>query len=60
MPARAVDDLGDLMPEDSMEKISSLGYDIEEIKRAVQRSGYLPQELLDVNLGKRTYKVWLD
>jgi len=59
MPARAVDDLEELIPGDKVEKIKAGGIDFEEIKVKAQRSGYMPQTLFEAQVDIRRYLVRL-
>lgn len=59
MPARAVENLEDLVDPTVRERIEKLGYDLLEIKFRAEKSGYVPQILFEADAGKRKYKVWL-
>jgi predicted unusual protein kinase regulating ubiquinone biosynthesis (AarF/ABC1/UbiB family) len=59
MPARSVDELELLLPEDTAAQIE-MKHDIGEIKRAAQREGYLPHTLFVAENGDREYRVWLE
>ena len=59
MPARSVDDLENLMPQDTKDRIEEQGIDILELKKQAQKSGYTPQVIFETTAGNREYKVWL-
>ena len=59
MPARSVDDLENLVPEETRQRIEEQEVNILELKAEVQRSGYLPQTIFETQVGSRNYRVWL-
>ena len=59
MPARAVDELETVIPEDVRQKIGP-DYDLAAIRSRAQASGYQPAELFTARAGDRFYRVWLE
>jgi hypothetical protein len=60
LPARAVEDLEDLVPAGVATVCSEQGINLREIGRETIASGGIPRQLFSANHGKRTYKVWLE
>jgi hypothetical protein len=59
LPSRAIDELEDLIPEDTLAKMQEQNMDFDAIKRRVQQSGYAPQILFEAHTDQRFYRVWL-
>jgi hypothetical protein len=59
LPARAVDELEDLIPEDTVARMQEQNLNLVAIKRRVQESGYMPQTLFEARTQERRYRVWL-
>lgn len=59
MPSRSVDCLEDLIPTETLDKITS-EYDLAAIKMKAQSSGYIPQILFETQTADRIYRVWLE
>jgi hypothetical protein len=59
MPARAVEDLEDLLPDNVRRKCQSDGIDLTAIKNQAIANGGEPQELFSASHGERQYRVWL-
>jgi hypothetical protein len=59
LPSRAVDELEDLIPEDTAARMQEQKLDLLAIKRRVQQSGYAPQTLFETETRERRYRVWL-
>jgi predicted unusual protein kinase regulating ubiquinone biosynthesis (AarF/ABC1/UbiB family) len=59
MPARAVEDLEDLLPENVRLKCQSDGINLTAIKNQAIANGGEPQELFSASHGERQYRVWL-
>ena len=60
LPARAVEDLEDLLPENVARTCVADGIDLTAIKEKAINSGGYPQDLFAASHGKRRYRVWLD
>lgn len=60
MPARALEDLEDLLPDHVRAKCADDGIDLVAIKTSALASGGTAQELFAASHGLRTYKVWLE
>jgi hypothetical protein len=60
LPSRAVDDLDDLIPEDTLARMQDARLDLVGIKRRIQQSGYAPQILFEAETRERRYRVWLE
>ena len=59
LPARAIEDLDELLPDNVAQKCADDGIDLAAIKKQAIASGGLPQELFSADLGLRHYRVWL-
>lgn len=59
LPARAIEDLDELLPDNVAQKCTADGIDLVAIKKQAISSGGLPQELFSADLGLRHYRVWL-
>ena len=59
MPARSVDSLENLIPEDTLVRFKQ-AHDLVKIKKDVMRKGYMPCVLFSSETAERTYKVWLE
>ena len=59
LPARAIDQLEELLPDESRRFIEKT-YDLQQIKKNAQRSGYRPMELFQSQTDRRHYRVWLE
>ncbi len=59
LPSRAIDDLEDLIPEDTAARMKEKQIDLLAIKSRAQRSGYLPQVLFETKTQHRSYQVLL-
>ncbi len=59
LPARAVEDLEDLLPDNVAQKCTEDGIDLVAIKKKAIASEGRPQELFSASLGPRHYRVWL-
>ncbi len=60
LPASAVDELEDIIPEDSLQRLQAQKIDLPAIKLRAQRSGYQAQELFQAQSSERRYRVWLE
>jgi hypothetical protein len=60
LPSRAVDDLEELIPEDTLARMQDARLDLRSIKRRIQQSGYAPQILFEADTRERRYRVWLE
>ncbi len=59
LPSRAVDELEDLIPEDTRARMKEQNVELDRIKCRVQQSGYVPQILFEAETRERRYRVWL-
>ena len=59
LPARAIEDLEDLLPENITQKCAADGIDLIAIKQKAIATGGEPQDLFTASHGKRQYRVWL-
>jgi predicted unusual protein kinase regulating ubiquinone biosynthesis (AarF/ABC1/UbiB family) len=59
LPARAIEDLEDLLPETVAAKCATDGIDLIAIKTKAIAAQGVPQELFSASLGQRHYRVWL-
>lgn len=59
MPVVAVDDLENLVSDDTKRKIEESGYNLLDIKNKIQKSGYSAQEVLNINLNEKNYLIWI-
>jgi hypothetical protein len=59
MPARCMDELEEIMPLETLNRMQELGIDLGILKRKVQRSAYVPQEIFEAQTQDRHYRVWL-
>ncbi|HPF40002.1 MAG TPA: AarF/ABC1/UbiB kinase family protein [Phycisphaerae bacterium] len=61
-PARAADNLGELMDEELRDRIIGHGYDLDVIGKSIRRSGYAPQPLFEISdvTTNKTASVWLE
>jgi hypothetical protein len=60
LPRRAVDDLEELIPEETLARMQDARLDLASIKRRIQESGYAPQILFEAENRERCYRVWLE
>jgi ABC1 atypical kinase-like domain len=60
MPARAVEDLENLVPEAAHIAINNQGRSIREIQDTILQNGICPQLVFEFREGARDYKVWLE
>ena len=61
MPAEAVIDLEQLIPEEVMQRIKASGkIDFQQINDSIRTYGIIPQRLFVFEDGKKIYKVWLE
>lgn len=58
MPCRSVDVLEDLIPQSAREYISTQNINVKELVAVVQRSGYLPQKILETT-GDKRFEIYL-
>jgi hypothetical protein len=59
LPSQSIDELEDLVPEDTLLKMREQKIDFTAIKSRVQQSGYIPQALFEARTEQRRYLVWL-
>jgi predicted unusual protein kinase regulating ubiquinone biosynthesis (AarF/ABC1/UbiB family) len=59
LPSRAVDELEELIPEETLARMKDQSLDLSLIKRRIQQSGYAPQILFEAETAERRYRVWL-
>ena len=59
MPVRAVDEIENMIDPEVVRQIREQGFNLNEIKQKIQKSGYLPQEVFDLSMKDKSYKVWL-
>jgi hypothetical protein len=59
LPSRAVDELEDLIPGETLARMKDQNLDLSMIKRRIQQSGYAPQILFEAETAERRYRVWL-
>jgi hypothetical protein len=59
MPATAVENLHELVPESTADEMSRRGQDLRQIGQNAMMSGLQPQELFKENTGEKSYRVWL-
>ena len=59
MPARALENLENLIPDAALERIAEAGFDILKIKAAAMEKGFVPQEVFASDAGERHYRIWL-
>ncbi len=60
MPAEAVLDLENIIPEDVLERIRAARVDLGAIMNHVRASGIAPQELFVLDEGPKRHRVWLE
>ena len=60
MPARVVDSLEEVIDPPVLESIKKNEIDLDEVKAKVQKSGYAPQTLFEVQDPERMVQVWLE
>jgi predicted unusual protein kinase regulating ubiquinone biosynthesis (AarF/ABC1/UbiB family) len=60
LPASAVENLHDLVPESTAEEMARRGQDLRSIAQMALDSGLRPQELFRDETGEKTYHVWLE
>ncbi len=60
MPARSCENLEDIIPDKVKCNLIDLGYNIEDMKKKVAESSFIPQILIDVKIEERCIKVWLE
>jgi hypothetical protein len=60
LPSRAVDELEDLIPEETRARMQDGKLDLSELKRRIQQSGYQPQTVFEAETRERRYRVWLE
>jgi len=60
MPARAVEDLENLVSDETRLRIEADGYDLEKIKKNALDSDLAPQTLFESALMEKKYRVWLE
>jgi hypothetical protein len=60
MPAIAVEQLEDLVPEQAVQAILARGYDLGRIKQDALLAGLKPRELFAAAYDSRTLRVWLE
>lgn len=58
LPARALDELASLIPEEALQRIRA-ECDLEELVAKTRNGGYLPGEVFRSETATRTYRVWL-
>ena len=59
LPVRVVDEIEFYLPEEALQEIKSSGENILEIKSKIQKSGYLPQCVLNREINSRKFSVSL-
>lgn len=59
-PAKAVDFLADLVPDEHRARIAARGLDVDALARDTARRGYPPGEVVALCDGDTTIRVWLD
>lgn len=60
LPAEAVLDLEQLIPEDVMARIKDSGeIDFKQLGAAIRANGIIPQQLFEFEDSRKTYRVWL-
>jgi hypothetical protein len=59
MPARAIENLADLVPDDVVTRIRSRGIDLEALGKDLARRGAPPGTVFEETSGNRNYRVWL-
>ncbi len=59
LPARAIEDLEELLPENVAQKCAADGIDLTAIKEKAIATGGIPQDLFTAAHAKRHYRVWL-
>ena len=60
LPRQAVDNLGDLFPDEDRAQVTAAGVDIEAIKARVRASDYAPQTVVETTAGVRRYRIWIE
>ena len=60
LPMTSLDNLQDLMPEKVSTKIHEDGIDIKSIIQKVKDTDFVPQNLFNLNIQDRSYRVWID
>lgn len=60
MPAEAALDLEEIIPDDVLDQIREAGIDLEAIAARIRASGVAPQELFELHVGEKRYRVWLE
>lgn len=60
LPRRSVDELEELIPEETLVQVKQQKIDLAAIKRQVQLSGYIPQQLFHLQNERRNYRIWLE
>jgi hypothetical protein len=60
LPLTAIDNMEFLMPEKVMAKIVQEGIKLDAIIKGVKESHFISQELFNLCLDRRTYRVWIE
>jgi ABC1 atypical kinase-like domain len=60
LPMTAIDNLEMLMPEKVYSKIQTEGINLAVIIEDVKKSDFAPQDLFNLKIENRSYKVWID
>ena len=60
LPMTSLNNLQDLMPDNVCEKILEEGIDLKSIIEKVKETEFMPQDLFNLNIRNRNYRVWID
>jgi hypothetical protein len=60
MPIASLENLEHLFPDEDLKVVKALGVNFPRIIEAAQKSGLVPQTLIDTQTPARSYRIWIE